>query len=90
MLMGGNSTGFSIQDVMLIIGVQSRTGELVLESGNNIGTVLFYKSKVLHASSPYSRAIGDLLVEAGMLTETDLIETLMLQKKTQNSPLAAF
>jgi hypothetical protein len=87
--MNGNPTGFSIQDVMLIIGMQSRTGELVVESGTNIGTMLFYKSKVLHASSPYSRAIGDLLVEAGMLTEADLIETLMLQKKNMNTPLGS-
>ena len=87
--MNGDSTGFSLQDVMLIIGMQSRTGELVLESGNNIGTMLFYKTKVLHASSPYSPAIGDLLVEAGILTETDLIEALMLQKKNVNTPLGS-
>jgi len=81
MLMNDTSQGFSVQDVMLVIGMQSRTGELVLESGNNIGTILFYKSKILHASSPYSRTIGDLLVEAGMITDADLIETLALQKK---------
>jgi hypothetical protein len=88
--MHGNSTGFSVQDALLIIGIQSRTGELILESGNNIGTVLSYKSKILHAFSPYSRAFGDLLVEAGILTETDLIETLMLQKKNPNTPLGSF
>jgi hypothetical protein len=82
-----NSEGFSFQDVILLIGIQSRTGELVVESGNNIGTVLFYKSNILYASSPYSRSIGDLLVEAGVISETHLLETLMLQKKSCNAPL---
>lgn len=82
--MNSNSGGFTLQDVILIMGIQSRTGEVVLESGNNIGTMLFYKSNILHASSAYSRAIGDLLVEAGMITEADLLEILMLQKKDLN------
>jgi hypothetical protein len=86
-VMNNKSEGFSLHDVVLLVGMQSRTGELVVESGNNIGTILFYKSAILHASSPYSRSIGDLLVEAGIITETDLLETLMSQKKMHSAPL---
>jgi hypothetical protein len=87
--MKSDSMGFSLQDVVLLIGMQARTGELVIESGNNIGTILFHKGNILHAFSPYSRAMGDLLVEEGMITEKDLLETLMLQKKDSNSPLGS-
>jgi hypothetical protein len=87
--MKSDSTGFTLQDVVLLIGMQARTGELVMESDNNIGTILFYKGNVLQTSSPYSRAIGDLLVEEGFITDTDLIETLLQQKKNPDSPLGS-
>jgi len=80
-------SGFSSQAVFFLVGMQQRTGELILESGNNLGTMLFHKGNILQASSPYSRAIGDLLVEDGLITEEELLETLMLQKKSSSSPL---
>jgi hypothetical protein len=61
--MNSEASGFSLQDVLFIIGLQLRTGELALESGNNIGTTLLHKGKILQAFSPYSRAIGNLLVK---------------------------
>jgi hypothetical protein len=85
--MKAESSGFSVEDVLFIIGMQLRTGELVLESGNNIGTMLLHKGKILQAFSPYSRAIGDLLVEDGKITETELLDTLKLQKMSASSPL---
>ena len=85
--MNGNLSGFPVQDVLLLVGLHVRTGELIMESGNNIGTVLFHEGKILQAFSPYSRAIGDLLVEKGLVTEEELIETLQLQKRTIHSPL---
>ncbi len=81
------STAFNLQDHLLLNGMKTRTGELMLESGNNIGSVTFHKGKILHAFSPYSRAIGDQLVEGGMITEADLLETLKLQKKNFISPI---
>ncbi len=83
------STGFSLQDVILFLGLQGRTGELVLESGNNIGTMIFHQGRILQAFSPYSRAIGDLLVEDGIITEVELLETLKLQKQNSVSPIGA-
>jgi hypothetical protein len=79
--------GFTLEDMLLLIGLTERTGELVLESGNNIGSLLVHQGRILQASSPYSRAIGDLLVEDGVLSETELIETLKLQKRSAYSPL---
>ena len=85
--MNAESSGFSVQDVLFIIGMQLRTGELVLESGNNLGTMLLHKGKILQAFSPYSRAIGDLLVEDGIITEAELLDTLKLQKMRPSLPL---
>jgi hypothetical protein len=67
--------------------MQMRSGELVLEAGNNIGTILFHKGKIIQAFSPYSRAFGDLMVSDGLISETELIETLKFQKKSNYVPL---
>ena len=87
--MKGNALGFLLHDVLLLIGIQARSGELVIESGNNIGTLSFHKGAILQGFSPYSRAIGDLLVEDGLLGEEELISTLQLQKKSPYAPLGA-
>ena len=82
-------SGFSIQDALVLIGLQARTGELELEAGNNMGSMLFHEGKILYAFSPYSRAIGDLLVEDGVITEAELLETLKQQKNEPHTPLGS-
>ncbi len=81
--------GFALTDVLLLVGLQQRTGELVIESGNNIGSILFHKGRILQAFSPYSRAIGDLLVDEGLISEEELLDTLKLQKKGAYAPLGS-
>jgi len=78
---------FILQDILLLIGLKARTGELVLESGNNIGSIVFRDGRILQAFSPYSRAIGDLLVEQEIITEAELLATLKLQKQKCDTPL---
>jgi hypothetical protein len=80
-------TGFPLADVLFVIALEARTGELFLESGNNIGSVIFHKGAILQAYSPYSRAIGDLLVEGGIISETELLDGLRQQKKNHFSPI---
>ncbi len=82
-----NPLNLSLADVLFILGMRERSGELLVESGNNIGTMMFHRGRIIHAFSPYSRAIGDLLVEDGLLTESELIETLKIQKKSEHTPL---
>jgi len=83
------SSAFNFQDVLLLVGLKGRTGELTIESGNNIGHMLFHRGRILQSMSPYSRAVGDLLVEKGLITEMELIESLKLQKKNPVSPIGA-
>jgi hypothetical protein len=80
-------SGFGLQDVLLLMALQQRTGELILESGNNIGTLVFYRGKLLLAFSPYTRAIGDLLVERGALTDAELLDVLKQQRTGPHTPV---
>ncbi len=82
-----DNSGFSIESVLLLIGLQARTGELIIESGNSIGSMIFHDGKILQSFSPYARAIGDLLVEGGALTEAELMAVLKTQKDEEYSPV---
>ena len=87
--MKADTSGFKLHDILLLIGMEGRTGELVVESGNNIGTLLFQDGKILLAFSPYTRAIGDLLVEQGVLNDVELLEVLKLQMIGPHTPVGA-
>lgn len=78
---------FELQDYLLLIGAQGRTGELIIESGNNIGSLLFHEGNILLAFSPYSRAIGDLLVEQGVLSDAELLDVLRQQRTGPPVPI---
>ena len=85
--MNAETSGFKLQDIILLLGMEGRTGELVVESGNNIGTLLFHEGRILLAFSPYTRAIGDLLVEQGVLTDSELLGVLKQQMTGPHTPV---
>jgi len=85
--MKAETSGFTLQDMLLLIGIEGRTGELVVESGNNIGTLLFHDGKILLAFSPYTRAMGDLLVEQEVLTDAELLDVLKQQMTGPHTPV---
>jgi len=87
--MNTDTSGFKLHDILLLIGMEGRTGELVVESGNNIGSLLFQDGKILLAFSPYTRAIGDLLVERGALTDAELLTVLKQQMTGPHTPVGA-
>ncbi|MDH4164697.1 MAG: DUF4388 domain-containing protein [Nitrospirota bacterium] len=78
---------FELADLLLLIGIEGRTGELVIESGNNIGSLLFHQGNILVAFSPYTKAIGDKLVDLGFLTEAELLSALKEQRSGPPLPL---
>jgi hypothetical protein len=71
--MKADASGFSLHEILLIVGVQLRTGELVLESGNNIGSMLFHEGKILQAFSPSSRAVRRALFIHGKIAAGILV-----------------
>ncbi len=83
------SSGFSLADLLLLVGIERRSGELVVEAGNNIGSLLFHDGMILLAFSPYTRAIGDLLVEQGAVSDAELIEVLKEQRSGSHVPVGA-
>ena len=83
------SMGLSLQDLLLLVGLERRTGELVIEAGNNIGSLLFHEGRILLAFSPYTRAIGDLLVEQGSVSDAELIDVLKEQRTGLHTPVGA-
>ena len=85
--MNVTTSGFKLYDALLLIGMEGRTGELVVESGNNIGSLLFHEGRILLAFSPYTRAIGDLLVEKEVLSDTELLDVLKLQMNGPHTPV---
>ena len=85
--MNATTSGFNLYDALLLIGLEGRTGELVVESGNNIGSLLFHEGNILLAFSPYTRAIGDLLVEQEVLTDTELLDVLKQQMTGPHTPV---
>jgi hypothetical protein len=87
--MNADTSGFKLHDILLLIGIEGRTGELVVESGNNIGTLLFQDGKILLAFSPYTRAIGDILVEQGVLSDAELLDVLKQQMTGPHTPVGA-
>jgi glutaredoxin-related protein len=82
-----DNSGFTIEGILLVIGLQARTGELIIESGNSIGSMIFHDGKILQSFSPYARAIGDLMVEGGAVTEAELMEILQSQRAGTYSPV---
>jgi len=87
--MNSKSSGFKLTDALLLIGLEGRTGELVVESGNNIGSLLFHEGRILLAFSPYTRAIGDLLVEQEVLADAELMDVLKQQMTGPHTPIGA-
>jgi len=85
--MNMNSSGFQLHDALLLIGLEGRTGELVVESGNNIGSLFFHEGKIILAFSPSTRAIGDLLVEQDVLTDAELLDVLKRQMVGPHLPV---
>jgi hypothetical protein len=87
--MNVNSSGFTLYDALLMIGLAGRTGELVVESGNNISSLFFHEGRILLAFSPYTRAIGDLLVEQEVLTDAELLDVLKQQMTGPHTPVGS-
>lgn len=82
-------SSLQLPDLLLIIGIEKRTGELVVESGNNIGSLLFHEGRILIGFSPYTRAIGDQLVEQGVISEAELLSALKEQRAGASGPLGS-
>ncbi|GAB4370544.1 MAG: hypothetical protein Kow0062_05340 [Acidobacteriota bacterium] len=85
MALNGTLGDFALTDILQLIGLQRKSGLLVLEREGERVTIGFDAGRVVSADStarPFDLRVGQLLVRSGKLTEKRLQEALSIQKKT--------
>src|ERR1700737_2444875 len=77
---------FSINDIFQVLGLQRKSGVLVVEGPDDTGTISFLGGQVVSAESATHRLdnrIGSLLVRGGRINDEQLAQILQLQKESQ-------
>ena len=77
---------FSLTDIFQMLGLQRKTGVLVVEGDEDTITISFLGGQVIAAESTarhLDNRIGNLLIRAGYVTEEQLQHVVALQKETQ-------
>ena len=77
---------FSLTDIFQMLGLQRKTGVLVVEGEDDTVTISFLGGQVVAAESAARRLenrLGNLLIRAGYVTQEQLDGILVIQKETQ-------
>jgi Domain of unknown function (DUF4388) len=77
---------FSINDIFQVLGLQRKSGVLVVEGPDDTVTISFLGGQVVSAESATHRLdnrIGSLLVRGGRINDEQLARILQLQKESQ-------
>ena len=85
MALSGTLKDFGIADILQLIGHQTKTGRLVLKSGNEEVEVFFIDGNVVFASEKQRNSknlLGNLLLRAELLSAEQLEEALSTQQRT--------
>lgn len=79
MSLGGSIDDVSVVDVLQFIHMSGRTGRLLVKHQTGLAAVEFVNGNIVFARSPGSRPIGEILVEAGVVTSEELARLVTLQ-----------
>src|SRR5438067_6620737 len=79
MSLSGNLQDVSVADAMQFIHLGGRTGTLTLLRGDVKAEIGFHQGRIVNASSPGTKRLGDLLLEAGAIEPPTLGEALRKQ-----------
>lgn len=85
MALKGTLKDFGIADILQLIGQQQKTGVLYIQSKQEEVEVAFVEGNVVRAQSKTRKSrelLGAMLVASGLLTQTELDQTLEIQKRT--------
>jgi Domain of unknown function (DUF4388) len=77
---------FSLTDIFQMLGLQRKTGVLVVEGEDDTVTISFLGGQVVAAESAARRLenrLGNLLIRAGYVTQEQLDHVIAVQKETQ-------
>jgi len=83
--LSGTIKDFGLGDIFQLIGIQRKTGVLMLEEDGDAVTVKFLEGQVVGAdtrSASVEDLLGAVLVRTGRITAEQLADALSLQKKT--------
>jgi len=70
----------SLPDLLEFLRCCRRTGTLVLSSRSEVGAIHLRRGHISGAAAPHCPNIGELLVDAGLITQDQLRETVAQQK----------
>lgn len=82
----GTLKAFSLSDIFQVLGLQRKSGVLIVENDDDAITISFLGGQIVSADSKKHRQdnqIGKLLLRAGRITEGELARALELQKETR-------
>ncbi|MDH3283868.1 MAG: DUF4388 domain-containing protein [Acidobacteriota bacterium] len=85
MALRGTLGDFSLTDILQLIGLQRKSGVLILQRDDDRTVLGFDDGMIVSAESssrPAENRVGSLLVSVGKLTEPRLAEALKIQKQT--------
>ncbi len=85
MALKGTLGDFSLTDILQLIGLQRKTGLLLLRRSEEEISISFDAGRIVGADSatrPIEDRVGNLLVRTGKLTEARLEQALKIQKET--------
>jgi hypothetical protein len=77
---------FSLTDIFQMLGLQRKTGVLIVEGEDDTVTISFLGGQVVAAESAARRLenrLGNLLLRAGYVTQEQLDQVLVIQRETQ-------
>ncbi len=85
MALQGTIKDFALPDIFQLIGIQRKTGLLVLENDTDTVSLKFLEGQIVGADTSTESLedrLGELLVRTGRITQAQLQEALRLQKQT--------
>jgi hypothetical protein len=84
----GNLEDLGLGDILQIVSLSRKSGELILQSRNREGKIVFLQGKVIHAtSSVFPENFGSLLVRRNVVDIETLKKALDAQSKMSDPPL---
>src|SRR5512133_548736 len=82
----GNLEDLGLGDILQIVSLSRKSGELVLQSQNREGIVIFQNGQVTRATSTVFRDnLGDLLIRRGVV-DIDIIKNALQIQRTTKPP----
>lgn len=80
MSLSGDLEDISVVDLLQFVHLGGRSGTLVIERGAERGEVTFYRGRIVVARGPSARRLGDMLVDAGVVTAATITDALAVQR----------